>query len=196
VALVPSIKATLFQFAADDISKLLESGRLQRADLERLLRPEDLVYLGKKLAVSSWVPIATYERVGNVSIDLECGGERERYLREAGLRAAARLHKMGLYHQFDASAEQWGLAVGRILVTLAAVSYNFTRWVFEEGDEQAPFRVVIHEARDFPEMLRVANEGFITYFARHMLRLPKGTVTSERASPDRIVYTARIESPG
>jgi hypothetical protein len=196
VTLVPSIKATLFQFASDDIAKLLESGRLTRGEIERRLPREDLAYLGKQLAASSWVPMATYERVSLIAIDLECGGERDGYLRKAGLRAAARLHKLGLYNQFEASSEKWGLAVGRILVTLATVSYNFMRWRFEEGDEHAPFRVILDEARDFPEILRVANEGFIAYFARHVLALPKAEVTSERVTPDRIVYTARVESAG
>ncbi len=196
MALVPSIKATLFQFASDDIAKLLESGRLSRGELEQRLPREDLLYLGKQLAASSWVPMATYERVSTIAIDLECGGERDEYLRQAGLRAAVRLHKLGLYHQFEASPEKWGLAVGRILVTLATVSYNFTHWVFEEGDEQIAFRVILDEARDFPDILRVANEGFIAYFARHVLRLPKADVTSERVTPDRIVYTARVESAG
>lgn len=191
---VPSIKATLFQFAADDVARLLESGRLTRAELETKLPPGDLQYLGKQLAVTSWVPMATYVRVSELAIDLECKGPREEYLRDAGLRAAARLHKMGLYMQFEVSAERWGPSVGRILVTLAAVSYNFSRWTFEEGDDDVPFRIVIDEAREFPEMLRTANEGFITYLARHVLRQPKAEVTSERVTPDRIVFTARNES--
>ncbi len=191
---VPSIKATLFQFAADDVARLLASGRLTRVELERRLAKEDLPYLGKQLAVTSWVPIATYVRVSTIAIELECPGSREEYLREAGLRAAAKLHKMGLYMQFEVSADRWGPSVGRILVTLAAVSYNFTHWTFEEGDDDVPFRIIIERARDFPEMLRIANEGFITYLARNVLRQPKATVTSERVSNNRIIFTARNES--
>jgi hypothetical protein len=196
VTFVPSIKATLFQFASDDIAKLLDSRRLTRAELERRLPPEDLEYLGKQLAASGWVPMSTYARVSTIAIDLECGGDREAYLRQAGLRAAARLHKIGLYQQFEASSEKWGLAVGKILVTLANVSYNFMRWSFEEGDGPVAFRVVIDDARHFPEILRIANEGFIAYFPPNVLGLPKTDVTSERVTPDRIVYTARIESAG
>src|SRR5262245_25644359 len=122
VPVVPSIKATLFQFAADDIARLLATGRLTRLQLERLIHADDFQYLGKKPAVTSWVPMATYVRVSTVGIDIENPPSRDEYLREAGLRAAAKLHKMGLYMQFEVSADRWGPSVGRILVTLAAVS--------------------------------------------------------------------------
>lgn len=195
-AAVPSIKATYFQFASDDLARLLDEGRLTPSDLERRLPAEDLAYLGKQLAASAWVPMTTYVRVSSLTISLLCDGDREAYLRQAGVRAAARLHKMGIYKQFEASSEKWGPHVGRILVTLATVTYNFTRWTYEDGDDDASFRVVIEEARDFPEMLRTANEGFISYLWNDVVRRGKTEVTSERVSRDRIVFAGRTISGG
>ena len=190
---VPSIKATGFQSAADDLAKLVESGRLTRLELETRLEPGDLPYLGKQLAASSWVPIATYMRALDVLIELEGGRDVERYLRERGRRAAERLHKMGLYGQFEASVETWGHRVGTITVTMGAVLYNFSRWRFESDAENKSFQTIVDDARDYPDHLRAVGEGFIQYLAQNLLTGAKVEVTSERLSPDRIIFRGHYD---
>jgi hypothetical protein len=193
---VPSIKATGFQSAADDLERLVAERRLSRAELEGQLEPEDLAFLGKQLAASSWVPIATYVRVLEILIALEGGRDVHGYLRSRGRRAAERLHKMGLYGQFDASIETWGHRVGSITATMGAVLYNFSRWSFESDPDAGIFQTTVDDARDYPDHLSAIGEGFIEYLAENLLAGTKVEVTSERVSPDRIVFTGRFEPTG
>ena len=191
--LIPSIKATGFQSAADDLAKLVAAGRLSQRELEAQLEAADLPYLGKQLAASSWVPMATYVRALDILIALEAGGDVQRYLRERGRRAAERLHRMGLYGQFEASVDTWGHRVGTITATMGAVLYNFTRWSFESDAESGAFRTIVGDARDYPEHLLAVGEGFIQYLAQHLLTGRKVEVSGVRVSPDRVVFSGRYD---
>ena len=193
MANVPSIKATGFQGAADDLARLVDAGRLSQAELEKRLEKRDMPYLGKPLAASSWVPIDTYVRVGNILGELEARGDVPGYFRARGRRAAERLHKAGLYKQFEATAENWGKRAGKIATTLSSVLYNFTRWTFETKEGRHPFQIVIDDAREFPELLRFVGEGFIEYTSRNQSGGREVRVTSARVTPDRIVYTVEID---
>jgi hypothetical protein len=191
---VPSIKATGFQSAADDLGKLLASGRLTQSELEQRLQPADFEYLGKQLAASMWVPIATYDRVVRMVCDFESDGDPEGYLRLRGLRAAERLHKLGVYKQFEASYETWGSKLGKISTTIASVLYNFTRWSFEMGENERDYRIVVDDALHFPESLRFVGEGVMVYFARLQAPVSKVEVTSERVRPDQVVYYGHVDT--
>lgn len=186
----PSIKATGFQTAADDLQVHLDSGRLPRAELEARLAPEDLRYLGKALAASTWVPIAAYRRVVELLIELEAEGQPELYLHKRGVRSADRLHKIGLYKQFEASVDTEGARVGKIAVTMASVIYNFTRWTFETGGTHGDFEIIVDDARDFPEVARFTTQGFIEYTSKVVAR-GEGRVRSERVTPERVVFSGR-----
>jgi hypothetical protein len=187
---VPSLKATLFQQTANEIESQLRSGRLTRETLERQLWPEDLRYLGKQLAASSWVPIATCVRVQQILIDLYAHDSPEEFFRAWGEKGAAMVHGLGLYKQFEASTERWGANAGRILLTFASVAYNFMRWSFEPGDHETPARVRVEDARDFPESFRIATEGFIAYMWK-VTSKADAVVTSERSRPGEVVFTIR-----
>jgi len=89
----PSIKATGFQSAADDLKKLVDAGRISRAEVEARLRVEDLRFLDKQLAATTWVPIDTYARLVQILIEVEANGPAEAYLHARGTRAAQRLHR-------------------------------------------------------------------------------------------------------
>jgi hypothetical protein len=193
MAEAPSIKATGFQSAADDIARLVSEGRLSSADLEARLPAGDRAYLGKQLAASSWVPIETYVRVAAILVELEGRGDAHAYFRARGHRAAERLHKAGVYRQFDASVETWGKRAGSIATTMSSVLYNFTRWTFEAMPDRGGFEIRIDGAREFPDALRFVGEGFIEYISRHQSGKKKVEVASERTSPDRIVYTIVVE---
>lgn len=186
----PSIKATGFQTAADDLQVHLDSGRLPHTELEARLERDDLRYLEKQLAASTWVPIATYRRVVEVLIELEADGAPELYLHGRGIRSAERLHKIGLYRQFEASVDTWGVRVGKIATTMAAVIYNFTRWTFESGETHGDFKIVVDDARDFPEVARFTTQGFIEYTSK-VVSGGDVRVGSSRPTADRVVYTGR-----
>ena len=192
MAVVPSIKATGFQSAADDLAKLVAAGRLTRSQVESRLDPSDLAYLDKQLAASSWVPIATYARVLDLLISIEGGDDVDAYLRGRGNRGAARMHKLGLYGQFEASVETWGVKVGTITATMGAVIYNFSKWSFEADPDSGAFETTMAEAPDYPDALRLVGEGFIQYLAEHLLPDRKVEVSSERVSRDKIVFRGRF----
>ena len=189
---VPSIKATGFQSAADDLARLVAAGRLTRAELAGRLERGDLQYLDKQLAASSWVPVATYARALAVLIELEAGSDVAGYLRGRGKRAAERMHKMGLYGQFEANLETWGYKVGTITATMGAVIYNFTKWSFESDPDNGSFQTTVDDARDYPDALLAVGEGFIQYLAENLLPGHKIEVTSQRLTADRIVFRGRF----
>lgn len=160
----PSIKATGFQSAADDLNKLIEAGKLSREEVEARLQLADLRYLDKQLAATTWVPIETYRRVAEILVEVEAGGSApEVYLHNRGVRAAQRLHKAGLYRQFEASSETWGNRVGKIATTMSAVLYNFTKWTFELGEQRGFFTITVDEAAEFPDVARYTAQGYIEY---------------------------------
>lgn len=184
---IPSIKATGFQSAADDLQKLVEAGRISRGEVEARLRKDDLRYLDKQLAATTWVPIDVYERLVSILVEVEANGPAELYLHGRGVRAGQRLHKAGLYRQFEASAETWGKRVGNIATTMASVLYNFTKWSFEMGDGRGVFQITVDEAREFPEVARFTTQGFIEYASRTVSG-GNEIVRSTRPTPGRIIY--------
>ena len=185
--MTPSIKATGFQSAADDLNKLIEAERISREEVEARLRKEDFRFLDKQLAATTWVPIDVYKRVVEILIELEAGASSpELYLHNRGVRAAQRLHKAGIYRQFEASSETWGNRVGKIATTMATVLYNFTKWSFEMG-EHGRFSITVDEATDFPDVARYTAQGYIEYTSKAVAG-GNVRVTSDRPLPSRVVY--------
>lgn len=188
---VPSINGTGFQSVADDIQRLIDMRQLTRAELEAQLTPDDLIILESKISPTTWVPIDSYRRVVDLLVAIEAQGDPEGYLFQRGWRAAERLHKAGLYSQFDATAEKWGMRVGKLLVTLGPALWNFTQWTFEfePGLPVRGFRLVVREAAALPECARFTCHGFIEYLARSAAGLTL-RVTSERLPGGMIIFTA------
>jgi hypothetical protein len=186
---MPSVKAAFFQLAADEVARLLGAGRLTRAALGDFVRPQDWQYLGKQHALTTWIPIETHARLMEVLVALEGGGDPRQYLQCVGACAALSLRQSGMYQQFEAKSARWGSGVGRIFATFGAVAYNFTRWSYEEGPGGSHGRILVDEARDFPECLRFSSEGFIAYLWQNALDRKDIGVQSARVTRDRIVFT-------
>ena len=129
-------------------------------------------------------------RVAAILAELEAGGDEAGYFRARGRRAAERLHKAGVYKQFDKSVETWGKRAGSMATTMSSVLYNFTKWTYETL--KGGFEIQIDEARDYPDALRWVGEGFIEYLSRHISGR-KVEVTSQRPRADRVVYSARLD---
>ena len=191
---VPSIKGSGFQSVREDVQRLLDTGKLTREELEDQLTPDDLILLESKIGPATWVPMDTYRRVLDLLVSIEAQGDVEGYLFQRGWRAAERLHKAGLYSQFDATAETWGMRVGKIVVTLGPVMYNFTEWRFDLAAEAPPgsFRITVSDAAEFPDCARFAAQGFIEYISRSATRRAV-QVTSERLSDGSIVYSGNTD---
>jgi hypothetical protein len=198
----PSIKGTAFQSVAEDVNRLLASGKLSRDALEARLEAEDLRLLDEKVAPGLWYPLSTYRRLTEVLLEVEGRGDPA-YVVRRGARAAERLFAAGLYLQLQrgdelgaekrAKGEAWSAREGNLVASLAGAIFSVSRWRFEvdPGDRRLQ-RIEVVEAEGLPEVSRLAAQGFVEYTATRL----SGTrirATSERTAPGRIVFTLRAE---
>jgi hypothetical protein len=187
---VPSVKGVLLQHAVDRVQSYLSSGRLSREQLELGLEAEDLgAFDGEKIVGGFWYPAARYERL--LELIHACEGRRPEALVEYGRSAAELLLGTQAFSaMFQATAKRTGdEGAGALLVKLAEVVLNFTRWRFV-GTSLDDFTVEVTEAADYHELARRSVEGLIEVFGSRLFGKAL-RVTSERPSPDRIVYRAR-----
>lgn len=184
----PSIKGTLFEVVVADVEALVPAGRVTQEALEARLEPEDLAFFGRKLAPALWYPIESYARLLETLRDVEGGADPERYLRRRGAEAAERMIQSGLYSQLDATVETWGERVGKIMVTLGRVCFNFGSW--DAQDRDGILTVEARESEALPEVSRTVIAGFIEVITRRALKARVGVVT-ERPSPGCVRWLAR-----
>jgi len=189
---IPSVKGV--QPLVDDIRRLLDTGQLTRRKLEEQLTAEDLLILESKVGPTTWVPVDTYRRALDLLISIEAQGDPEGYLFRRGWSIAEHLHQAGLYCQFDATREKWGTRVGNLMVTLAPVMFNFTRWRFEldPGLPIHAFKVIVSDAAQLPDCARFTAQGFIAYLAHSAAGLSVH-VTSQRTPDGRIIFSAKAD---
>ena len=185
---IPSIKGTAYLSAHADVNALVARGAIPRDALEVALEAEDLRLLGEKVMPSAWYPIASYHRLLQVLCDKEAKGDVTGYLIARGEKAGERIAGTGIYQQLDTNVETLGVRTGRIVVTVAGLIYNFTRWQFErEGATVGHFSIRVEEATDFPEAARFTTQGFIQYTSTRIVGRPM-VATSERPLPSRILF--------
>ena len=149
------------QAVVDDLQALRRSGTLSDEVLSARLDAAALQLMDEKIAGARWYPMDAYGRLLGLLRDLEGGTEPREYLRLRGQRAAQRLIDSGIYRQFDASEKRWGEAVGRVMITLAPLMYNFSRWSIVTRDDKRGFRIEVAEAEPLPEVSVPVLEGFI-----------------------------------
>jgi hypothetical protein len=190
-----SIKGGAYATVVEDLNRLVAGGRLTREQLEGQLSPEDLKAMGSEIQPALWYPIDSYRRMAELLLEVE-GEGRSEYMVARGARSAERLLNQGLYQQLD-YADRYELTgqkeaiehATRLIITLNRSIFNFSEWSFYcDPDDERCFRIEVCKAADFPEVLRHATQGFIEFVAR---RASDGcaAVTSERPSPDRIVFS-------
>ncbi|HTF34622.1 MAG TPA: hypothetical protein VK714_13110 [Myxococcota bacterium] len=175
---VPSIKGSVFATVVEDVCKSLATGALTRDQLDRWLQPEDIALLDEKIGVSSWYPIHSYTRMGELLRDVEGGGSNE-YLRQCGRQTARRLLEAGLYSQLEylhraevakasggrARFEAFGRDL-RLLTTISASILSFSRWTVKpDAGHDLQYLIEVSEAQDFPEVLCWRSDGFVNEMA-------------------------------
>jgi hypothetical protein len=197
---VPSIKGTAFQSVVEDLRRLRETGRLSEEALEARLAAEDLRLLDEKVLPGLWYALASYERLTELLMQVEGGGQIA-YVVARGARAAERLFAAGLYQQLArgdeigaekrANNERWSEHEANLMTSLAGAIFNVSRWRFV-GDPNGAgtSRIEVSEAAALPEVSRWAAQGFVEYTTSRLSGLTT-RVTSERPAPDRIVFTLR-----
>lgn len=183
---VPSVKGSIFASVVGDLKAALEAGRLSQEDLEAKLGEKDRALMDSVVTAVSWMPVDAYGRMLELLALVDGGGRREAYLRERGARAAERLLS-GTYESFDSGRGTWGRRAGELMVGIAGVLYNFTRWSFAEtGTDE--WQIVAAEALHLPDAAAQTAHGFLQWY---LDRTSEGRVRAElaRPSPDRVVFS-------
>jgi hypothetical protein len=196
---VPSIKGSALQGVVEDLLRLREAGALDRDTLEAALEAEDLELLEQKVLPGLWYPLTSYQRFTELLMQAE-GDGRSAYVVARGARAAERLFAAGLYQQLSrgdeigaekqAANERWSSQEANLMASLAGAIFNVSRWRFVTVEAAETSRIEVTEAAALPEVSRWAAQGFIEYTASRLARASV-EVTSERPSPDTIVFTLR-----
>ena len=182
---VPSVKGSVFSSVVDDLKAALEAGRLAPEDLEAHLDAKDRGLMDSVVTAVSWVPVAAYGRMLELLARVEGGKQREAYLRRRGARAAERLLS-GTYESFDAGPGKWGTRVGELMLGIAGILYNFTRWSFSEVGPES-WEIVVEEAQDLPDAAVHTAHGFLDwYLERSSNRRIRSSLS--RPTPDRLVF--------
>jgi hypothetical protein len=191
----PSIKGGAYATVVEDLNRLVAGGRLTREQLEKQLSSEDLEAMDSEIQPALWYPIDSYRRMAELLLAVEGEGRLE-YMVARGARSAERLLNQGLYQQLnyadrhEVTGEKEAIEhATRLIITLNRSIFNFSEWSFHgDPDDERCFRIEVCQAAEFPEVLRHATQGFIEFVAQ---RAADGwaSVTSERTSPDRIVFS-------
>ena len=197
----PSIKATALPAGSRRPESADRGGEASaREEVEARLRGEDLRYLDKQLAATTWIPIDSYRRRGR-DPDRARGGRLQSRGVPARPRRAWRsaFTRRGLYRQFEASSETWGNRVGKIAATMAAVLYNFTKWSFELGSGRGIFTITVDEADRVPGRRALHRAGLHRVHLASRVGRQRARATSEARTPPPFEGQAECvpaESPG
>ena len=174
----PSIKGSNMAKLVEDVTKLLDSGRLPREEATRWLQPPDFELLGTRINFAHWYDLGSFQRMLELMRDVEGQGSNA-YLRERGRRSAQRLLQAGVYLQLDylhhtevtqrRYAQERFEAFGRdlrMILTLAPSMINVTKWS-HRSDPDYPKRYLleVHEAKPMPEVWCWTTEGFVNGMA-------------------------------
>jgi hypothetical protein len=155
------------------------------------LEPQDLEYLKDPILPTLWYPIGVCSRY----LDLLWGIEGQRntaYLAQRGATAAERIFSDGIYANVMKTAENWGgNRIARALIDLGARFYNFMRWELVGDFHDDEYAIEVHDAAEWPDVLRLGSEGFIEalHSGASERRL---SVTSERPTPDRVIFKVAL----
>ena len=196
---VPSIKGSIFARGAEDVSKLVSSGKLTQAELRRMLSEGDLAVIAQPIAATSWYDVQIYGRLLDLLRIVEGRGENE-YLRRRGAHSAEMLMKAGLYQQMEylkrtevaqkTDPQARFLAFGRdlrLLTSLHRSILNFSQQTARLDPDRPGYYVIeCTDAAAMPEGLCWTTDGFMNRMARSH---GHGDLWRwERPTPDRVVY--------
>jgi hypothetical protein len=146
-----------------------------------------------------WYPLTSYQRLTELLMQVEGDGSSA-YVVARGARAAERLFAAGLYQQLSrgdeigaekqAAKERWSPQEANLMASLAGAIFNVSRWRFVTDADTDSSRIEVTEASALPEVSRWAAQGFVEYTASRLARATV-VVTSERPSPDTVIFTLR-----
>ena len=139
------IEGSAFLLARRDVLALVESGRLTRAALEHRLDPADLAQLDATPLAACWYPVARYERLMRVLLELEGGGDPQYLVGRArkGLETLVRGGIHGPLERAEAAvregARDWFERSGHILATLPSAFFDQGAWRLSRDGSRGVF---------------------------------------------------------
>ncbi len=197
MAVIPSIKGSVFLGHVETLLKLIASGAIPRSELERRLQPEDIALLEAEILSSGWYDIRCYARIMELMRDVVGDGNNE-FLVERGAASAERLIQMGIYQQLEylkrmrlgelEDPRERFLAFGRdlrLLVSITSTLLNFGHPQVKPHPEHADRYVIeVSEASAYPDALGWATQGFNNRMAEEHGH--PGLWRYRRLGPDRV----------
>jgi hypothetical protein len=192
----PSVKGLLLGGVVANLRRLEERGTALEDALEARLGPRALELLREKVDPACWYPVDAYRELVDALWEIE-GQRRPEYMREKGRAWARKLYDAQRYQQLEyadtrtrqiASGEE-AVRQGRLIASLIQTFWNFVEPKVDlDPDRPDTLRLTLEGrlASLFPEANRFTTEGFLN----HMMERGGGEqrATSERPSPDRIVF--------
>jgi hypothetical protein len=190
---VPSIKGVVLRPLVARVNRLLDQGKLDHGEVERRLDDDDLALLDNEESIEAtlWYPIVCQDRLLRLVRDCVGGGD-DRVIVEFAQETAKELLESPSYAALVAGASKMGERAGVALVKISELVFSFSQWMYC-GESLADFRVEVSGAEELPESSQLAAAGFMAHLAERVLGRPVA-ITSERPSPDRVVYRGRARS--
>ena len=187
-----NIKGTAFLTARRDVLALVESGRFSRVALERRLKPQDLALLEETPLATSWYPLATYDRLLRVLMDIEGNGDT-RYLVARARKAMDALMKSGIYRQLERAqvvareGQGWFERSGHILATLPTAFFDKGSWKLSADETKKTFVLEGTGLHGMTENVAHIVQGALELVAEQLTESP-AQVAVQRVRDGRVVF--------
>jgi hypothetical protein len=181
------LKGISLQIAVDRLNRHVDSGKLTREKMEERLQPEDFEILDRRIAMTLWYPLESYERIVRLIQEVE-GGVGDRFWVRFGEETAKESLSSAALQVLIKGARKFGNRAGIPLVKLGNLFFNFSHWHFE-GDDLEHFTIEITDAGPMPEIVRHAAQGFV----QHLVYEFTGKhvkISAERPTLDRVIFRA------
>jgi hypothetical protein len=187
------IKGTAFLIARRDLFALIEAGRFSRTALERRLEEADLAVLDPSPLPTSWYPVATYDCVLRVLMDVEGAGD-PRYLVQRARKGMEALMRSGIYKQLERAEsvlrearEGWFERTGHILATLPSAFFNRGSWKLSRDEGRRMFTLEGTGLDGMTENVAHIVQGAVEFAAEQLIEA-KVEVTVQRPRDGRVVF--------
>jgi hypothetical protein len=187
-----SIKGTAFLTARRDLLALVESGRFSRVALERRLQPRDLEILAETPLPTSWYPVATYDRMLRVLMDIEGNGDTS-YLVQRARKAMAALMQSGIYRQLERAqvvvreGKGWFERSGHILATLPTAFFDKGSWKLSADEAKGGFTLEGSGLEGLTPNVAHIIQGALEFVAEQLTESP-ARVSVQRLRDGRVIF--------
>jgi hypothetical protein len=189
----PSVKGTMLLGSVVLARRLKQRGDLRTEIFEKSLSDETLSLLDDRIIITSWYPMWQFNELQEFFWE-HVARRDPRAARASGADSFKSMNKTGRYQQFEyaaraesAESKRDVLRHTRMITSILSGYYNFLEVKVGLDPQSQNLQIVYDNATMYCEPLRYSTEGFMTAVSR--VRNGVTDWTSERVTPDRIVYT-------